>query len=132
VDADTRRMDTCPSCGARVTADATWCGQCFATIDRSAPRAPGLRGPMPKQEFHQATYSRWRGGETSFGPVGRIAMTVGVLLGLVIGYPMTRGLIFATVGVDVPGTGFMLMYAGMAVVAGFWLLSRVWKRTRAS
>ena len=57
-------------------------------------------------------------------------MTVGVLLGLVIGYPITRGLIFATVGMDVPGTGFELMYAGIAAVAGVWLLGRIWRRTR--
>ncbi len=59
-------------------------------------------------------------------------MTIGVLLGLVIGYPLTRGLIFATVGMDVPGTGFMLMYAGIAVVAGIWLFGRIWRRTRVS
>jgi hypothetical protein len=125
-------MDACPSCGARITAEATWCGQCFAPVDRSTTGRPGARRPLPKQEFHQATYSRWRGGETSFGPVGRIVMTIGVLLGLVIGYPMTRGLIFATVGMDVPGTGFMLMYAGLAGAAGVWLLGRVWRRTRVS
>jgi predicted MFS family arabinose efflux permease len=129
---DTSGMDACPSCGARITAEATWCGQCFATIDRSVPHGPGRRGPPPKQEFHQATYSRWRGGETSFGPIGRIVMTVGALLGLVIGYPLTRGLIFATVGMDVPGTGFVLMYAGIAAVAGIWLLGRIWRRTRVS
>jgi hypothetical protein len=59
-------------------------------------------------------------------------MTVGVLLGLVIGYPMTRGLIFATVGMDVPGTGFILMYAAIATAAGIWLLGRIWRRTRVS
>lgn len=59
-------------------------------------------------------------------------MTLGVLLGLMIGYPLTRGLIFATVGVDVPGTGFLLMYAGLAALAGIWLLGRIWKRTRVT
>ena len=54
------------------------------------------------------------------------------MLGLVIGYPLTRGLIFATVGMDVPGTGFELMYAGIAAVAGIWLLGRIWRRTRVS
>jgi hypothetical protein len=125
-------MDSCPSCGARLAADATWCGQCFASIERTPTRGIRARGPLPKQEFHQATYSRWRGGETNFGPVGRVVMTLGVLLGLVIGYPLTRGLIFATVGIDVPGAGFLLMYAGIAAVAGIWLLSRVWRRTRVS
>jgi hypothetical protein len=125
-------MDACPSCGTRVTADATWCGQCFTAIDRTPARGINARGPLPKQEFHQATYSRWHGGETNFGPVGRIVMTFGVLLGLVVGYPLTRGLIFATVGIDVPGTGFLLMYAGIAAIAGLWLLSRVWKRSRVT
>ena len=59
-------------------------------------------------------------------------MTVGVLVGLVIGYPITRGLIFATVGMDVPGTGFILMYAGIAAVAGVWPLGRIWRRTRVT
>jgi hypothetical protein len=124
--------DACPSCGARVTADATWCGQCFTSIDRSPAALAGIRGPRPAQRLHEATYSRWRGGATSFGPLGRIVMTIGVLLGLAIGYPLARGLIFATVGMDVPGTGFLLMYAAIAAVAGAWLLSRVWRKARVS
>jgi hypothetical protein len=41
----------CPSCGALVSADATWCGQCYATLEVRAPAAPVAEprppAPMP-------------------------------------------------------------------------------------
>lgn len=32
----------CPNCGALVTADAEWCGQCFAPLTSSEARAPAV------------------------------------------------------------------------------------------
>ena len=143
-------METCPNCNARVTADAGWCGQCFAPIDRSpsagipgrqaAPGAsgalaasrPSMRVPIQREPGHEATYSRWRGGATSFGPVGRIGFTILTLFGLAIGYPIMRGLMLVTMGMDVPGSGFIAMYLTVAITGGLFLMSKIWKSTRVS
>jgi hypothetical protein len=132
-------VDTCPSCGARVSAEASWCGQCLATLARPDADAPGYvpgtlaaRRPPPREEPHVPTYSRLRGSPTSFGPVGRVILSLLTVMGLIIGYPMMRGLMVATVGIDVPGRGFVAMYATIAITAGLYLLSRIWKPTRVS
>ena len=132
-------METCPSCGTHVSADAAWCGQCFTSLAPTAEHASegvagalAARRPAPREEAHTPTYSRFRGSPTSFGPVGRAILSLLTVMGLVVGYPMMRGLIVATVGVDVPGRGFVAMYATIAITAGLYLLSRIWKPTRVS
>lgn len=135
-------METCPRCGARVTADATWCGQCFASIPvASSEPAPGESGvlaasrariPAPRDPAHVATYSRWKKGATSFGPVGRILLTILTLIGLVIGYPILRGLMLVAMGMDVPGSGFFAMYLSVAITGGLFILSKIWRPSRIS
>lgn len=89
-------------------------------------RAAGA--PVAPSEF-----SRWRASPTSFGPAGRTLLSLGLLVGLVIGEPITRGFIFASVGLDVPGTGFVLLYAALALPLGAYLLvGRIWKRVRVA
>jgi hypothetical protein len=137
-------MRTCPNCKASVADDLSWCNQCYAALERVpepvvAQAATDDDRPLwvrsgtsaPRLETH-AEYSRWHGGATSFGPVGRILLTVGVFLLLAIGYPLLRGLVFSFGGMDVPGLGFMLLYACVAIPAGIYLLSRVWKRERVA
>jgi len=75
-------------------------------------------------------YSRWKAGPTSMGAVGRSFVSVLIVLGLLIGYPMLRGMMVAFLGFDVPGVGFMAMYAALAIPAGAILLVRVWKAQR--
>ncbi len=120
-----------------MSADAAWCGQCFTSRARSEEHAnDGVAGalaarrPPPREEAHTPTYSRFRGSPTSFGPVGRTILSLLTMVGLVIGYPMMRGLMVATVGVDVPGRGFAAMYATIAITAGLYVFSRIWKPTR--
>jgi hypothetical protein len=130
-------MDACPRCGARVAGDATWCGQCFAPLakvegSRVRVGAGSMRTPPPREGAHEPTYSRWRGSATSFGPMGRVLVSVAAVLGLAIGYPIARGLILVTAGVDVPGTGFLFMYLAIAITAGLYLFSRIWKPTRVT
>ena len=133
-------MQTCPTCGASLAADLEWCNQCYSSL-KPAPApveapAPGER-PLwvrsntvaPELKLSQE-FSRWRAGATSFGPVGRSFLTVLVLLMLVVGYPLIRGLIMMVGGMDVPGLGFLLMYLVVALPAGIYLLSRVWRRER--
>jgi hypothetical protein len=76
-------------------------------------------------------FSRWRGGPTSYGPLGRTLLTLSVLIGLVIGEPLMRGLMVATVGFDPSGAGFMVFYAVLAVpVCAYVIVVRIWKRVR--
>jgi hypothetical protein len=132
-------MPTCPSCRANVADGLAWCNQCYASLapepaaQTSLPdeRPLWLRSNAPVARIEQATeFSRWRKGPTSFGPVGRVLLTLGVLVLLVVGYPLLRGLMVASVGFDVPGTGFVIMYVCVAIPSGAYLLNRVWKRDR--
>ena len=132
-------MPTCPSCRANVPDGPAWCNQCYASIEvASAAETPSpderplwLRSNAPGVRIEQATeFSRWRKGPTSFGPVGRVLLTFGVFVLRVVGYPLLRGLMVASVGFDVPGTGFVIMYVCVAIPSGVYLLNRVWKRDR--
>lgn len=132
-------MPTCPSCRANVADGLTWCNQCYASIETPVlaegpafdARPLWLRSNSPNPRIEQATeFSRWRSGPTSFGLFGRVMLTLGVLVLLVVGYPLLRGLMVASVGFDVPGTGFVIMYVCVGIPAGTYLLSRVWKRER--
>ena len=133
-------MKTCPECGAQVADDLAWCNQCYEALSTgSAASAPDAERPLwARANVGQPDvkvvpeFSRWRGGATSFGPVGRVLLTLGVLLLLVVGYPVLRGLVFTVVGIDVPGNGFVVMYVCVAIPAGAYLLSRVWKRERVA
>ena len=62
---------TCASCGAGLRPGMTWCGQCFAPTEAPAPGVPAPPPAAPVQ-----LYSRWQGGPTSFGPVGRVLLTL--------------------------------------------------------
>jgi hypothetical protein len=57
-----------------------WCLRCLEPVRQLTPR----EGDIPVASFVNRTpdgaRSRWKAGATSFGPVGRIAITVGVLL----------------------------------------------------
>jgi hypothetical protein len=133
-------MPTCPSCRANVADGLAWCNQCYASLEvASAAEATSppderplwLRSNAPGARSEQATeFSRLRKGSTSFSPVGRVLLTFGVFVLLVVGYPLLRGLMVASVGFDVPGTGFVIMYVCVAIPSGVYLLNRVWKRDR--
>jgi hypothetical protein len=74
----------CSSCGASVRADAEWCGQCAAVIPHQpvvTDEEPIIRRPVPEQLALAAPhqYSRWRKGETSFGPFGKLSWSLVVV-----------------------------------------------------
>ncbi|MGZ5297410.1 MAG: hypothetical protein ACXWYT_10790 [Actinomycetota bacterium] len=138
-------MRTCPSCGAHVADDLEWCNQCYsalpavpapaATVEVEVPaeaeRPLWVRSNIGQPDVKIAPeFSRWRGGATSFGPFGRVLLTLGVLMMLIVGYPLLRGLIYTVIGMDVPGAGLVVLYTCAALPAGAYLLSRVWKRER--
>ena len=57
-----------------------WCLQCYEPVRQLTPREP----PLPSIQFvppkDEAPMSRWKAGATTFGPVGRITITLLVLL----------------------------------------------------
>ena len=124
-------MDACASCGGPLSADLQWCPRCLAPVERrDAVVSPlGHRLP-PSDPAPVPVYSRWKAGPTSFGAAGRIMLTVLVLLGVVVGYPMSRGEILAWIGFDVPGTAFLIAYGVVAGATALYLLTRIWKRAR--
>jgi len=140
-------MRTCPSCGARVADDLEWCNQCYSALpvvpaqatsmvtDPSAEteRPLWVRSSIGQPDVKIAPeFSRWRGGATSFGPVGRTLLTLGVIVMLIVGYPLLRGLIYTVGGVDIPSAGLIVLYACAALPGGAYMLNRVWKRERIS
>ncbi len=59
-------------------------------------------------------------------------LSVGILIGMVVGYPIVRGGMLAFVGFDVPGSGFMLLYTGLAIPTATFLLLKAWRLARIS
>jgi len=135
-------MRTCPSCGARLADDLEWCNQCYSALP--AVEAPAEASPVEGERplwtrAHignppvkiEPEFSRWRGGATSFGPIGRALLTLGVIVMVIVGYPILRGLIFTVIGMDT-GSGLIYLYAIAAIPGAAYLLTRVWKRERIS
>jgi hypothetical protein len=138
-------MRTCPTCGAHVVEDLEWCNQCYSALTAAPPPAEALvvetpaerplwiRSNVGQPDVKIAPeFSRWRGGATSFGPIGRVMLTLGVIVMLIVGYPLLRGLIYAVGGMDIPGTGLVVLYACVALPGGAYMLNRVWKPERIS
>jgi hypothetical protein len=134
-------MRTCPTCGARVADDLEWCNQCYSAVPAAptpveAATSSGERPLWTRAHIGnppvkiEPEFSRWRGGATSFGPIGRAFMTLGVIVLVIVGYPILRGLIFTVIGMDIPGTGLIYLYALAAIPGAAYLLTRVWKRER--
>ena len=71
---------TCRACGAELPGAVRWCGQCHAPVRELTPREPVWReGEFVDQPIHTGDavphWSRWEKSATTFGPVGRIAIT---------------------------------------------------------
>jgi hypothetical protein len=84
---------TCRNCGAELTGDVMWCVRCYEPVRHLTPRSPELAvsSPQPIRGDGRAR-SRWRAGATTFGPVGRIVVTAGVIVFFpwgTIGNPLT-------------------------------------------
>jgi hypothetical protein len=116
-------MDKCAACGATLLAAATWCAQCFEPVAAPAPSpvSPTRHGPVaPPARVDRATRTtRWAKTDTTFGPVGRLVATVGLLAPLAV--MIVGGLVDPFVW-------------GGAAVWGFvitpWGLRDVWKAGR--
>jgi hypothetical protein len=71
---------TCRACGAELRGDVRWCLRCYEPVRELTPREPQLPTVnfLPDPDEHRER-SRWKAGATTFGPVGRIAVTLIVL-----------------------------------------------------
>ena len=70
----------CSTCGADLRGDVMWCLRCLEPVRQLTPREAQLPTAGPVNRGPVLARSRWKAGATSFGPVGRIAITIGVLL----------------------------------------------------
>ena len=93
-------MDRCASCGAALAAGASWCGQCYGSVaTRQVADSGGLAAsqtvtevrpfgwrPVPSLEDLPAPVrrTRWRKTPTTFGPFGRVACTIGLIVPFLI------------------------------------------------
>jgi hypothetical protein len=71
----------CRACGARVPGAVRWCGLCQTPIQELTPREPVWReGEFVDQPIHRggaiSHWSRWEKSATTFGPLGRVAITM--------------------------------------------------------
>jgi hypothetical protein len=88
---------TCRACGAELRGDVTWCLRCYAPVRQLTPREPQLPTVNLLHDPDEGRErSRWKGGVNTFGPFGRIVVTVIVLafapwstnvVGLVVAWP---------------------------------------------
>jgi hypothetical protein len=119
-------MERCHGCDAMLSADAQWCGQCYALRDRASTAGPVMAGsvgagsvgaltrPLPAAPTLPPAVikTRWRKTPTTFGPVGRllatIALVVPFIFFVVVGV-LTAG--FTIVGAAL--WGFILMPWGL-------------------
>ena len=84
---DTPEMVACTACGAHNPVGAEWCSQCYAVlaVTRVEEEREEQAGAEERRFAHpteyasfvgKPVYSRWAASETSFGPFGRIVLTV--------------------------------------------------------
>jgi hypothetical protein len=108
---------TCRACGAELSPDVRWCLQCYEPVRELTPRPPQLPTIHLVRPDDRPRTSRWRAGPTTFGPIGRLAITaLVVLLGP---WSLLKGL---------SGLGLwsLLGYSVLAVA----VLKDVWRRER--
>jgi hypothetical protein len=104
---------TCRACGADLRGDVMWCLRCLEPVRQLTPREGNIPVAGLVSTKPEAARSRWKAGATSFGPLGRIAITVGVLLF----FPPTLGN---------PVTLFVYLPAYLAIAA--MVLRSTWKK----
>jgi hypothetical protein len=116
---------TCRNCGTALPPDVRWCGLCYEPVREFTSRAPlheRIPEPEPSRRIHLGPpadrrtggrYSRWERTPTTFGPVGRSALTVLLVAWIVSAF----------------FTMFVLFWLILATVGG-WILREVWKPGR--
>ena len=106
----------CRYCGAALPPSVRWCLQCHARVRELSPR-PRIEGTYVGPLQPEVRYSRWRAGPLTFGPAGRIAITVVVVL---FGSSIVLG------GFNPASLWFLSGY----VTAATLILKQTWTRVR--
>ena len=87
---------TCEQCGAALRDTAQWCSRCLAPlipseVESILPQPPFVHPDAFIGPPRPSGYSRWVKSDISFGPLGRIALTILLFL------PVLWGLMFSLV-----------------------------------
>lgn len=124
----------CRNCGARLWPDVMWCTQCYEPVRQLTPRdrqlpplreveepPPWVRRSPLRGPKETPVYSPWRAGPTTFGPVGRILITIVVVLVFPSG---------GYVGFGSPIGPLLLWYLLGYTVFATLVLRGVWRKER--
>jgi hypothetical protein len=84
-------------------------------FDAAPPAVTGRFVPTVAGPAVTPVYSRWRGGPTSLGPIGRISWTVGVVL--MAAFAVFSGSIFFM--------GMWILFVGPLVLRSVWKRDRI-------
>lgn len=144
-------MERCAACGAGLSPDAAWCGQCYArvpaavggtatatvpsgvpdrfpgsapapTVPDRFPTAPGpAASPTPSAAAPAYRYTRWRKTATTFGPIGRVVCTLALVL------PFGFLLAFGLLTIDPFVLGGAAVWGGVIMP---WGLRDTWRAGR--
>ena len=130
-------MEQCVVCGAALRQGDEWCGQCYAPRNTSHPsyRGPGAIGTSefadprvrPPTQPHEVRFSRFRGGPTSMGVVGRVFTSI---LALLLACAIYLYIFPVIVGEASRRT--LLLYLVPAAPVLLAVLRRVWRPHRIS
>jgi hypothetical protein len=116
-------METCGSCGGRLAPDIDWCPRCYTprAVASAPTQLPSHLRMFPREELSPApVYSRWRAGATTFGPLGRVVITVAL-----VGFQAFWWKVVGAGGIE-----FVLVSYLASTVVSIWILTHVWKRDR--
>ena len=80
----------CRHCGTALPGDVRWCSMCKEAVVEFAPR-PVTPTPYVGTPSHTVRTSRWRATDLTFGPIGRLTVTVVVFLVLIVGWQSAGG-----------------------------------------
>jgi hypothetical protein len=106
----------CRQCGTALPPSVRRCLRCLEPVREMSPR-PSAEGSYVGPMQQEVRYSRWRAGPLTFGPLGRVAITVVVVL----------------VGLSTMVGGFnpaWLWFLGGYMVAATLILKQTWKKVR--
>jgi hypothetical protein len=115
-------MEPCYACGASMSADTEWCGQCYAPSARASTAPSSIMAPTrhvsaPPALQPLVVRTRWRKTKTTFGPVGRVIGTFALVIPFV--FFVVAGIL--TGGLTIFGAGIW----GFIIMP--WGLRDVWK-----
>jgi hypothetical protein len=108
----------CRSCGEALSPDLRRCLACGAAVTEFAVRPPLHDEGFAGAPMHDIHTSRWRASDTTFGPAGRLAITVATIAFLAAGLWM--------MGFTPFGLWFFL---GWSILAGH-IFKQVWAPVR--